>query len=130
MITVFYDGKCGLCAKEINHYRKIAPKGIFIWQDITESTDALATAGITLSQGLKLLHTKDQNGELHIGVDAFILIWQQLKRWRYLAFFVSLPIIRPLANSAYRAFANWRFKRLAHCQLAAEQDQYAETKHS
>ena len=37
MITVFYDGKCGLCSKEINHYRKVAPSGIFSWQDITES---------------------------------------------------------------------------------------------
>ena len=25
--TVFYDGKCGLCSKEINHYKKIAPNG-------------------------------------------------------------------------------------------------------
>ena len=29
MIKVFYDGKCGLCSKEINHYRKIAGAGIF-----------------------------------------------------------------------------------------------------
>ena len=36
MITVFYDGKCGLCSKEINHYIKIAPEGIFNWQDITK----------------------------------------------------------------------------------------------
>ena len=41
MITVLYDGKCGLCRKEINHYRKIAPDNIFDWQDITESADDL-----------------------------------------------------------------------------------------
>ena len=27
LVTVFYDGKCGLCSKEINHYKKIAPTG-------------------------------------------------------------------------------------------------------
>ena len=122
MITVFYDGKCGLCAKEINHYRKIAPSNIFNWQDITESADELNKEGISLSEGLKLLHAKDEEGLVHVGVDAFILIWKQLKRWRVLAFLVGLPIIRQIANIAYRVFANWRFKKLAHCQLAAKQE--------
>lgn len=122
MITVFYDGKCGLCSKEINHYRKIAPTGIFNWQDITESADDLNKEGISLSEGLKLLHAKDNSGQMHIGVDAFILIWKQLKRWRVLAALVVLPIIRQIASAAYRAFASWRFKRLEHCQLAAKQE--------
>lgn len=122
MITVFYDGKCGLCSKEINHYRKIAPEGIFDWQDITESADELKKAGVSYSEGLRLLHAKDEKDQMHIGVDAFILIWKQLKRWRILAVFVGLPLIRQMANAAYRAFANWRFKRLDHCQLAAKQE--------
>ena len=47
LITVFYDGKCGLCNKEIDHYRKISPVGIFHWQDITKSNNAdLTKAGI------------------------------------------------------------------------------------
>jgi predicted DCC family thiol-disulfide oxidoreductase YuxK len=122
MITVFYDGKCGLCSKEINHYRRISPDGIFDWQDITESADDLKKEGISLSDGLKLLHAKDKEGQTHVGVDAFILIWKQLKRWRILAAFVGLPIIRQIANMAYRLFANWRFKRLDHCQIAAKQE--------
>lgn len=122
MITVFYDGKCGLCSKEINHYRKIAPSNIFNWQDITESADELNQEGITLAEGLRLLHAKDNSGQIHVGVDAFILIWKQLSRWRVLAFLVGLPIIRHIANAAYRVFANWRFKKLEHCQLAARQE--------
>jgi predicted DCC family thiol-disulfide oxidoreductase YuxK len=122
MITVFYDGKCGLCSKEINHYRNVAQAGIFNWQDITESAEELKKEGISLSEGLKLLHAKDNNGKVHVGVDAFILIWKQLKRWRVLAFLVGLPIIRQIANTAYRAFASWRFQKLHHCQLAAKQE--------
>lgn len=122
MITVFYDGKCGLCSKEINHYRKIAPSNIFNWQNITESADELNKEGISLSEGLRLLHAKDEEGLVHVGVDAFILIWKQLRRWRVLAFLVGLPIIRQIANTAYRTFAKWRFKKLEHCQLAARQE--------
>ena len=32
---VLYDGKCGLCNKEILYYQTIAPKGKFEWVDIT-----------------------------------------------------------------------------------------------
>ena len=76
MITVFYDGKCGLCAKEINYYRSIAPNDTFDWQDITESADGINKLGVSLSQGLKRLHVTDTNENLHIGADAFIHIWQ------------------------------------------------------
>lgn len=121
MITVFYDGKCGLCSKEISHYRKIAPDNIFYWQDITQSADELNMEGISLAAGLKLLHAKDESGLIYVGVDAFILIWKQLKRWHILAALVGLPIIRQIADIIYSAFADWRFKRLKHCQLVAEQ---------
>lgn len=122
MITVFYDGKCGLCSKEINHYRSIAEDGVFDWQDITQSMDALSKEGISLSQGLKLLHSKDEQGNLHIGVDAFILMWKQLKRWKILALIASLPIINPILKFAYKHFAEWRFNRLTHCQIAAKDE--------
>ncbi|MEM7620995.1 MAG: DUF393 domain-containing protein [Pseudomonadota bacterium] len=123
MITVFYDGKCGLCAKEIKYYKKIAPKGIFEWKDITLSSKDLEKEGISLAEGLKSLHAKDANGRLHKGVDSFILIWKQLKYWRILARVTSLPVIYQIANFSYKTFANWKFSRLNHCQLALQQEQ-------
>ena len=41
MITVFYDAKCSLCAREIGYYRRIAPDGVFAWQDVSESAELL-----------------------------------------------------------------------------------------
>ncbi len=118
MIIVFYDGQCGLCSKEINYYRQLAPDGIFEWQDITKSAEMLNAEGISLSEGLKLLHAKDRNDNVHVGLDAFILIWMQLPKWRLVATFLALPIIRQIVNTAYHFFAFWRFKRSEHCQLA------------
>ena len=34
MITVFYDGKCNLCSKEIKYYKSIAGENVFNWFDI------------------------------------------------------------------------------------------------
>ena len=114
MITVFYDGKCGLCRREIEHYKRIAPAGIFEWVDITVAPDAFTALGYTVASGLKALHVRDGTGIMHIGVDGFIIIWRALPRWRLLAMLVSLPIIRPLVRRVYAAFAAWRFKKLGY----------------
>lgn len=122
MIKVFYDGKCGLCRREIEHYKRIAPIGVFDWVDITVDASSLERLGIAYCDGLKRLHTQDAQGKLHIGVNAFILIWRQIPRWRVLASIVSSSFIRPAAEIAYKAFAAWRFNRLAHCKIAIKTD--------
>jgi len=119
LTTVFYDGKCGLCSKEIDHYRKIAPQGVFHWQDVTQSAEELEKRGISLAESLRLLHATDSDGKLHVGVDAFLLIWSQLDRWRLLGRIVALPPVRKVADLLYLAFADKRFKKLEHCQIAA-----------
>merc|ERR1711973_18637 len=123
-ISVFYDGKCGLCDKEISHYKKIAPSEIFNWQDITECDKQLRERGVSLAEGLKLLHSVDREGQLHVGVDSFILIWKQLNYlpWGAMASLVSFYPVRKIADAAYRLFAQKRFDKLEHCQLAAKKE--------
>jgi len=113
-ITVFYDGKCGLCSKEINHYKRIEPKGVFKWIDITSEPETFEKLGYKKEDGLRALHAQDTDGNIHIGIDAFILIWQQLKRWRCWAIFLSLPIIKQITEFTYKHFANWRFNKLGY----------------
>ena len=113
-ITVFYDGMCGLCSREIEHYKKVAPQDIFDWIDITKDPETFEKLGYSKEEGLKALHVKDADGSIHVAVDAFIVIWQQLKNWRLLAKFAKLPVIKKIADFFYRHFANWRFKKLGH----------------
>jgi predicted DCC family thiol-disulfide oxidoreductase YuxK len=113
-ISVFYDGTCGLCAKEINHYKKIAPNNIFEWIDITEDLVLFEALGYTQKDGLMALHAYDHNKVMHKGVEAFIVIWAQLKRWNLLAHFVSIIRIRQIANFVYKHFAKWRFKKMGY----------------
>lgn len=122
MISVYYDGLCGVCSKEIRYYQGIANPDDFDWVDVTENEERLDALGVSLPEALKALHATDADGRLHVGVDAFVLIWKQLPRWRTLAFLVSLPIIHSLATFLYKHFANWRFQRLTHCQIAASKE--------
>ena len=122
MISVFFDGKCNLCSKEINYYRRIAPKNTFNWVDITKTPGELDKFEIKLSDGLRLMHVADSNGNIFNGVDAFIIMWKQIKYWKILGLFVSLPIVKQIANLLYRYFADWRFNRYEHCLIAQENE--------
>lgn len=118
MITVWYDGQCGLCSREINHYRKLVTSTPFHWQDLSTTIAGLDRHQVSLPEALMALHAEDHDGKLHIGMDAFILIWRQFKGWALLARIAALPGIHQLSKRLYAAFARRRFAQLAHCQLA------------
>tara|TARA_B100000768_G_scaffold161743_1_gene162019 strand:+ start:442 stop:813 length:372 start_codon:yes stop_codon:yes gene_type:complete len=118
MISVFYDDKCRVCSREINFYKKIAPKNSLNWLGISSSKLDLRLANIKLVDALLYLHVKDSEGNFYIGVDAFVVIWRQLPYFRYLNFIVKLPIIYHLAKFIYKKFAKYRFSKLEHCQIA------------
>ena len=119
MLTVYYDGKCGLCRREIEYYKRVAPANRFLWLDIATDPAGLADLDISQSDALRRLHARDGSGAIFVGVAAFIAIWQGLNYWRYLAMIINLPLLRPLAAFAYDRFADYRFSRLTHCQIAA-----------
>lgn len=116
MITVFFDGKCSLCSREIAHYKKIAPEGLFSWVDVTDASFDLNEIGVSLSDALKSLHVRSASGAVLSGVDAFLVLWRALPRWRWLAQVVAMPGVYGVARAVYRRFADYRFQRLAHCQ--------------
>ena len=51
------------------------------------------------------LHAVDANGRLLVGVPAFAQIWERLPRYRWLATFVRLPVVRTLAGLLYEPLA-------------------------
>ena len=122
MIDVFYDGKCGLCNKEITYYRRIAKDGVFNGLDIATDPTPLKAHNFSQSEALRRLHVRDAKGQWHIGADAFIIIWRQLSYWKMLAGVVALPGIRQMAKWGYNRLANYRFSRLSHCQIALQHD--------
>jgi len=119
MLTVYYDGKCGLCRREIEYYKRVAPADRFVWLDIATDPASLADLDISQADALRRLHARDASGVVYVGVAAFSAIWQGLNYWRYLAMIVNLPFLKPLAAFTYDRFADYRFSRLTHCQLAA-----------
>ena len=121
MIKVYFDGKCGLCSKEINYYQRIVPEGVFEWLDIATDPSLLEGLGISHCEALKRLHVQDSAGTIKTGINAFQVIWEQLPNWRILGRITRVPGIYHFVEYLYVFFADYRFERLDHCKAIDDQ---------
>lgn len=130
MIVVFYDDLCHVCRREINLYQRFAPNAPIEWRPLSQDRAVIQAMGITHTEALMTLHAQDAQGQWHLGVDAFVLIWQQFKYGAWFAACLRAPIIYPCLKWGYQRFAKRRFERLSHCQLAQQQEQEQKQKNT
>ena len=109
--TVFYDGECPLCSKEIAHYRRVDKANKLNWVDLTKNDVLLAEAGINYHAAMRRLHCIDAYGEKKIGVDAFLVVWEHMPKYRHLANVIKALYLRRPLNFLYNRFANYRYKQ-------------------
>jgi predicted DCC family thiol-disulfide oxidoreductase YuxK len=108
-VTVFYDGACPLCAKEISFYRQRDPSGALHFVDISleDSLNVLATHGLSFDAAMQELHVV-RDGKLFKGVDAFTQIWDALPAFKWLAAASRFKPFQALLKFAYGRFATHR----------------------
>jgi predicted DCC family thiol-disulfide oxidoreductase YuxK len=111
-LTVFYDGGCPACSREIALYRRREIAGRVAWVDLWSARSALDAHGIAFEDAMRFLHAVGADGTRHVGVDAFVEIWRRVPGFRAAALVAGLPGARSLAGVAYRAFAVWVRPRL------------------
>jgi predicted DCC family thiol-disulfide oxidoreductase YuxK len=104
-ISIFFDGLCPLCSREIDHYRKQSGSENLNFVDITNSAFSAESEGLDPHEVHKVMHIKRANGEVQTGVDAFIAIWDMLPRYKWLSRNAKQPIVRPFLDIGYHAFA-------------------------
>ncbi len=104
-LTVFYDGGCPACSREIALYRRRERTGRVAWIDLAREPEALAQHGVALEEGMRYLHAFGADGRRHVGVDAFIEIWRRVPGCRALAALAALPGVHAAARFGYRLFA-------------------------
>ena len=107
-LSIYYDGGCHLCSREIDHYRKKDTKGRLEFVDIENPSFDPKSLGVTKKQVHKFFHAKDAEGEIYVGVDAFIKIWQTLENYRGLARVANFWPVRSLLKVIYPIFAEIR----------------------
>ena len=105
-LTVYYDGSCPLCRREIALYRRLDAARLLEWVDV--SAPAAMGEGLTCEAAMRRFHVRDAQGRLFSGAAAFCRLWMALPGWRWLGRFCSLPPMLWLLELAYRAFLPMR----------------------
>lgn len=108
-LTIFYDGACGACSKEMGYYRSIADQRVQFVNIAADNFDA-ESFGKTIDDFQKQLHARDANGQYFTGVEAFRQLWDALPSPLYpmLSTVIGLPGINLAARTGYAVFARFR----------------------
>ena len=88
--TVLYNASCPVCNFEIQHYARYADRtGLPIRFDDLNS-DARVHWGLDADAAAKRLYVLHE-GKLFSGIPAFLVLWAQMPRYRWLAWTFGLP---------------------------------------
>jgi predicted DCC family thiol-disulfide oxidoreductase YuxK len=112
-IIVYYDGACPQCIRDRQNYEKLAGKGgeQVCWFDITGREEELHKIGIDPRKALSELHVKDADGRIVAELDAYILLMRKAAVLKPVAWFIGLPLIRPLLANIYHRQVNRRLRK-------------------
>ena len=108
MTTIYYDGKCHLCSREIDAYRRKDKENKLQLKDISSKDFDPISEGLNPDEVQRILHVKRKDGTLAKGVDAFIEIWRTLGILGWLAALAENQPTRMLFQGAYTIFAHIR----------------------
>lgn len=104
-VTVWYDGGCPLCLREIALMRRLDRRGHIDFVDVSGA----APAACPIDQAQLLARFHAQEGDtLHIGAAAFAAMWRAIPLLRPLGLAARLPGVTPLLDVVYRRFLRLR----------------------
>lgn len=107
-ITIFYDGACGICRREMERYQRRDVHGRLRFVDIQSPTFSAEREGLHPHNVSDYIHARDAEGVTVFGVEAFQWIWQACG-YRVLASLAGLTLLKPLARLLYRLIATYRY---------------------
>jgi predicted DCC family thiol-disulfide oxidoreductase YuxK len=106
--TVYFDGACPLCSREIGAYRRLEGAADICWVDVHGATEAGPAVDLSREQALARFHVRAADGTLVSGGAAFVLLWRQLPSLNWLAVIASHPPVSWCVEPAYRLFLRLR----------------------
>lgn len=101
---VIYNETCPICAREVEGYRRYSgARGLPIRYHGL-SSEMRQRQGLSADDAARRFHVV-RNGRLIAGLPAFVALWHEMPRFRWLARLVSLPVIFPLVRFGYDRIA-------------------------
>ena len=107
-LTIFYDDSCPICRTEILGFYSIYPQDMNLIS-LSQGANELVRHNIKLEDALTLMHVIDEQGRLHIGMEAIRVMYHRLGKSKT-AWFTSLPVLNGFFNWLYPIIARHRYK--------------------
>ena len=118
--TVYFDGGCPLCSREIAFYQRQSGAGSLAWLDLTTCEDAALPNGLSRQQALARFHVQTADGISH-GAAGFLALWRALPRFRLIGRLLSIPPMPWVLERGYRIFLRIRpTRKLADCDVCVK----------
>ena len=107
-ITVYYNSACPVCKAGIeNQQCRMDAQQIdgIAWLDIHFNPGLANELGADLESIREQLHVKHADGSIHVGMDAFAVLFLKTRGQKWMGRLLALPVLRQLGQMAYRIFA-------------------------
>ncbi len=101
-LTVYFDGSCPLCRREIAIYRRLPEASSIAWVDVSAGQDLGGV--LSCEAAMARFHVRDAQGRLFSGAAAFSRMWRVFPGWRWLGWLSAWPPLSWLFELAYRLF--------------------------
>ena len=105
--TVYFDGSCPLCRREISIYQRAIRSRPIDWVDVSATAES-EIAGRSCGDLMTRFHVRTPNGDMLSGAAAFVALWLMFPGWRWLGRFGSLPGMCAVLEVLYRGFLKVR----------------------
>ncbi|MGZ8381163.1 MAG: thiol-disulfide oxidoreductase DCC family protein [Nitrospira sp.] len=108
-LTVFFDGACPICDREIALMRRLDRRRRLIFCDFSRSDYDATSIDISPAELGRIIHARWGEGTIITGVDVFRAMWEAVGLG-FLARLTRLSLVEPLVVKAYAWFARNRLR--------------------
>lgn len=108
LLSVYYDGGCPVCSREIGFYRRQRGADRIRWVNLAQCDDSELGEGLSRADAFARLHARWPDGRLVSGARAFAALWQTLPAFNLPGRIAGLPGIVHGLEAAYRGFLTIR----------------------
>ncbi len=110
--TVYFDGDCPVCSREIAMYRRQPGAEGLNWVDVATCAAPKLGPDLQREAAMARLHVRRADGRLVSGARAFTEMWRAMPRWAWLGRLMGSGPGLLLLEAGYRAFLllrrSWR----------------------
>jgi predicted DCC family thiol-disulfide oxidoreductase YuxK len=112
LATVYFDGGCPVCSREIAVYQSQAGADAVSWVDVSRCDASQLGPDLSRADAMARLHLRRADGSLVSGAEAFTSLWRVLPRWSWLGRLLGTAPALVVLEAMYRMFLvvrrSWR----------------------